>query len=336
MRGVVGNEQAQAILERALASGQMRHAYLLHGPAGVGKLTLALAFAQALLCQRRQPGESDACGECAACRKVAHGNHPDLAIIEPEKEKRWLKIEDLRKAIQITALAPAESEHRILIIPEADRIQERTANTFLKTLEEPPEGVIIVLITAGAENMLPTILSRCQVIPLRLLPTEQISQALRERWDVAPGAAERLAGLANGRLGWAVRAHERPEEQEARERLMEQITAMVGKPADERMRIASTLGTDNATCRIVLDQWIAWWRDVTLAANGAHGLISAGAARQAAERVGVALNPEQARLFLEELLAAHASMDINASPRLTLENLALALPTPQRKASTRR
>ncbi len=336
MRGLVGNEHAQAILERALASGQLRHAYLLHGPAGVGKMTLALAFAQAIFCQRRLPGEADACGECSACRKVAHGNHPDLAILEPAKEKRWLSIDELREAVRLTALSPAESAHRLLIIPEADRIQERAANTFLKTLEEPPEGVIIMLITTDAENMLPTILSRCQVIPLRLLPAEQISQALRERWEVAAVDAERLAGLANGRLGWAVRAHERPEEQEARERLMERITAMVGKPADERMRIATTLATDNAACRIVLDQWIAWWRDVTLAANGAHGLISSGAARQTAERVGAALSPAQARLFLEELLAAHASMDINASPRLTLENLALALPTPQRKAPARR
>jgi DNA polymerase-3 subunit delta' len=332
----VGNEQAQAILERALASGQMRHAYLLHGPAGVGKMTLAMAFAKAVLCQRRQMGESEACGECAACRKVAHGNHPDLAVIEPEKDKRWLKIENLREAIHLTTLSPTESEHRILIIPEADRIQERTANAFLKTLEEPPEGVIIVLITTDAENMLPTILSRCQVIPLRLLPAEQISQALRERWDVAPVAAERLAGLANGRMGWAVRAHERPEEQASRERLVERIIAMVGAPADERMRIATTLGADNAACRIALDQWIAWWRDVTLAANGAHGLLSSGTARQSAERVGTALSPTQTRLFLEELLTAHASMDINANPRLTLENLALALPTPQRKAAARR
>ncbi|HEX8730434.1 MAG TPA: DNA polymerase III subunit delta' [Ktedonobacterales bacterium] len=336
MRGIVGNERAQALLERAVAGDGLRHAYLLHGPASVGKLTLALAFAQALLCQRRQPGEVDACGECVACRKVAHGNHPDLTIIEPEKDKRWLKLEALQEAMRLATLAPAESAHRILIIPEADRIQERTTNAFLKTLEEPPEGVVIILITTDAENMLPTVLSRCQMIPLRLAPAAEIAAALRERWGVAPDAAERLAASANGRMGWAVRAHEHPEEQAARERLVERIVSLVGAAPDERMRVAASFGSDNAACRVALEQWIAWWRDVTLAANGARGLLSAGATRQAAERVGAALTPAQAREFLDALIDAHASMDINANPRLTLENLALALPGPRRQPSARR
>lgn len=335
-QSVVGNEQAQAILERALASGQTRHAYLLHGPAGVGKMTLAKAFAQAALCQRRQPGESEACGECASCRKVAHGNHPDVTVIEPEKDKRWLSVDSMREMQRLASLASTEGNFRIFIIPEAERIQERYSHTLLKTLEEPPEGVIILLLAIDADSLLPTILSRCQVIPLRPLPAEQISQALRERWGVEATAADRLAGLANGRLGWAVRAYQRPEEQEERERLMGRIQSLVGAPADERMRIAATLGADNAAARIALDQWIAWWRDVTLAANGAHGLISSGAARREAERVGAAIRPEQARQFLDALIVALTSMDVNANPRLTLENLALALPTPRRQSQARR
>lgn len=335
VRSVVGNEQAQAIFERALVSGQARHAYLLHGPEGVGKMTLARAFVQAVFCQRREPGASEPCGECAACRKVAHGNHPDLAVIEPEDGKRWLSVEIIREMLHLASLAPTESDRRIFIIPEAERIQEKTANTLLKTLEEPPESVIILLLATDADNLLPTILSRCQLIPLRPLPPEQISQALRERWEVAPDAAERLAGLANGRLGWAVRAHERPEEQAERERLLERIIALCDAPPDERMRIAATLGSDNAAVRATLDQWIAWWRDVTLAANGAHSLMSSGVARSEAVRVGGAIGAERTLGFLDALLLALGSMDINANPRLTLENLALALPTP-RQAGARR
>lgn len=326
MRGVVGNQQAQAILDRALASNQMRHAYLLHGPEGVGKTTMALAWAQALLCATRQPGETDACGVCASCRKVAHGNHPDLAFIEPEAGKRWIKVDALRELQHMASLAPAESEHRIFIIPAMERIQEGTTNTLLKTLEEPPDGVILLLLTTDPDNMLPTMLSRCQLIPLRPLAPHEISAALRERWDVAPDAADRLAGLANGRLGWAVRAHERPEEQEERERLIARISALLDAPMDERMRIAASLGSDNAAARVTLEQWIAWWRDVALAANGAHGLLSTGAALREAQRAGASIGPERARDFLQHLLAALASMDINANPRLTFENLALRLP----------
>lgn len=339
MRGVVGNLHAQAILERALASGQARHAYLLHGPEGVGKLTLALAFAQAALCQRRQPGESEACGECVSCRKVAHGNHPDLAIIEPEKDKRWLSVEIMREMQRLVSLAPTESAYRIFIIPQAERIQERYAHTLLKTLEEPPEGVIILLLAVDADSLLPTILSRCQMIPLRPLSVEEVSLALRDRWGLAPAAADALAGLANGRLGWAVRAHEHPEAQAERERLLERIISLVGAPVDERMRVAASLGPDNAAARVTLLLWITWWRDVTLAANGARGLSSSGAARREAEQAGAAIGPEPARQFLDALIVALASMDINANPRLTLENLALALPTPpaglRRRASVR-
>lgn len=336
MRGVVGNAQAQAVLERALASEQLRHAYLLHGPEGVGKRTLALAFAQAVLCLRRQPGESEACGECASCRKLLHGNHPDLAIIEPEDDKRWLSVKLLREMQHLASLAPTESAHRIFILPDVDYdLQEATANTLLKTLEEPPEGVIIVLLAVEPDALLPTILSRCQLIALRPLTTEEISQALRERWSVAPDAAARLAGLANGRLGWALRAHERPDEQAEREQLLDRLIALVAAPTDERMRVAATLGADNAAARATLDQWISWWRDVTLAANGAHALLSSGAARREAERLGVAVGPERARAFLDALLAALASMDINANPRLTLENLALALPRIPQPAARR-
>ena len=335
VRGVVGNEHAQAVLERALSAGQLRHAYLLYGPEGVGKLTLALAFAQAALCQRRKSGESEACGECAACRKVAHGNHADLTIVEAEEGKRWVSIDIIREMERLASLAPTESDYRIFIIPDMERLQERAANALLKTLEEPPPGVIILLLATEPDALLPTILSRCQLIALRPLPPEQISAALRERWAVAPEAAERLAGLANGRLGWAVRAQERPEEQAERERTLERIVALVAAPPDERMRIAGELGSDNATVRATLDVWIGWWRDVTLVANGAHALLSAGVARREAERIGPGIGPERARVFLGALLAALASMDINANPRLTLENLALELPRP-RGAGVRR
>jgi DNA polymerase-3 subunit delta' len=330
MRGVVGNERAQALLERALASDQARHAYLFTGPEGVGKTTLALAFAQALLCQRRAPGEGAACGECASCRKVKSGNHPDLTIIEPLKEngkqKFWITVDQLRDAERLASLAPSESNHRVFIIPAMRRIKESAANTILKTLEEPPPRVTLILIANEPGEVLPTILSRCQHVSLSPVAPDIIARALRERWHVEAAEAERLAGLANGRLGWAVRAHEKPDEAKAREETLARIAEMVTKPVDERMRIAASLGSDNANARATLDLWALWWRDVTLAANGAQRLLTTGEPRRVAERVGQAIGPERARVFLEALLAAETTLDVNANPRLMMENLALDIP----------
>ncbi len=331
MRGVIGNERAQALLERALAGDQARHAYLFTGPEGVGKTTTALAFARALLCQRRASGQSDACGECASCRKVASGNHPDLTIIEPLKEngkqKFWITVNQLREAERLATLAPSESDHRVFIIPAMRRIKEGTANTILKTLEEPPPGVTLILIANEAGEALPTIRSRCQPVQFNPIAPDVIARALRERWNVEAAEAERLAGLANGRLGWAVRAHEQPDTARQREEALARIAAMATQAVDERMRVAATLGADNASARAALDLWTLWWRDVTLAANGARRLLTTGEPRRAAERVGPAIGPERARVFLETLLAAEATLDVNANPRLMMENLALDLPT---------
>lgn len=340
MLGVIGNERAQALLERALASDQARHAYLFTGPAGVGKTTLALAFARALLCQRRAPGQGDACGECASCRKVAHNSHPDLTIIEPltvdGKQKHWITVDQLRDAERFATITPHESNHRVIIIPAMARVREATANTLLKTLEEPPPGVTLLLIATETSEVLPTILSRCQHVSLGPIAPEVISQALRERWDVEAAEAERLAGLANGALGWAVRAHERPDVAQAREETLERIASLAAAPVDERMRVAATLGSDNASARATLELWALWWRDVTLAACGASRLLTSGEPRRAAERLGRATSPETARLFLEALLAAQSSLDVNANPRLLMENLALDMPTPRAAGSPRR
>lgn len=327
MASVVGHQQARALLARAVAADQVSHAYLFAGPRNVGKTTLALAFAALLECESPDLAAGEACGVCASCRKLAHGNHPDVSLVEPEQGKRQLGVDAVRETVvRMSNLAPSAGRWRIFILPEAERMTPNTVNALLKTLEEPPAGVVLLLTTSELDTLLPTLLSRCQLVPVQSLPADEIAEALAQRWDVPPEEARTLAALANGRLGWAVTAHEQPELREERAEQLARITALAAASRDERIKAAGAFATDGDTARRVLELWTVWWRDVVLAACGATHLASAGDARREAERQGRALGCDRAQSFLRALVEAQNTLDANANPRLTLEVLLLDLP----------
>ncbi len=331
MRGVVGNRHAQELLERAVLADEVRHAYLLTGPESVGKTTLALAFATLLLCQGRAPDSVEACGECQACRKIAHGAYPDLEVVKRAKDKTIIDVDTIREINRMANLAPSEGRWRIFIIPEADVLlplsRPHATNALLKTLEEPPPGVVILLATASPENMLTTVISRCQRIPMQPIAPNEIAQALERQWGAAPAEAQALAALANGRPGWAVAARQHPERLAQRAELLAQLVGLTAATRDERIKRAATLASDTETARQSLDLWMLWWRDVTLAANGAQARATTGEARNQAERQGRALGPSRAQAFMQELLSAQVALEQAGNPRLTFENALLALPT---------
>jgi DNA polymerase-3 subunit delta' len=326
VRDVIGHRQPQALLERAVLSDQVSHAYLLVGPDQIGKTTLALAFVKLLLCTGREAQVADACGVCAACRKIGHGNHPDVALIEPPAGKRWLPVESVRELVHAASLAPYEGRWRAFVLPRAERMGAEAANALLKTLEEPPPRVVLLLASAEPEQLLPTLGSRCQTVPLHPLSSLEIADALVERWSAAPAEAEALAGLAAGRLGWAVEALQRPELRERRDTLLQQIVALAGISRVARLRQVASLATDIETALAAVETWTLWWHDVLLASLGMPDLTSSGEARVAAERLGRAIGPGPAEDFLRRLITARQQLDQNANPRLALEVLVLDLP----------
>jgi DNA polymerase III subunit delta' len=329
MREVVGHEHARSLLEHAAVTGQISHAYLLTGPERIGKTTLAIAFATLLQCTGRQPDDAAPCGVCASCRKIAHGNHPDVELVMPPADKVWLPVERVREVVRAANLAPYEGRWRIFILPRAERMQAPTANALLKTLEEPPPHVVLLLTTDDPSLLLPTILSRCQLLPLHPLPTDMVAAALRERWGVAAEAAAELAGLAGGRLGWAVEAHEQPALLERRATLQRDILALAVATRDSRMRQVAALAPDAESARQAVEEWTLWWRDVVLAAAGVTRLNATGPAREQAERLGRTVGAPAAEAFLRRLIAARQQLEQNANPRLTLEVLALDMPLAQ-------
>ncbi len=321
--GIVGHEWAVGFLQQAVASSNVSHAYLFTGPPGVGKTTLSRALAAALLCQ--DEGEAP-CGVCRACRLVASGNHPDLHIVASERVGASLKIEQVRDLQRQLALTPVEARWQIAILRRFEEATTSAANALLKTLEEPPPYVVRAVLASDADRLLPTIVSRCQQIPLRPLSVAVVQRALVERWDAEPEQAELLAHLSGGRLGWAVRTLNDKAALQRRAQRLDDLDRLLTVSITERFRYAAKLAHNPVATQETLDLWIGWWRDVLLLAAEADAPLTnvdrQSALRDHARRFGV----ERSTAVIEAMRSATDRLKHNANARLTLEVLMLDFP----------
>ncbi len=200
---VVGQDKAKQILKLAFSRQKTSHAYLFRGPTGVGKKMTARAFATFLNCQ--MVGRVDSCGGCPPCRKMASGNHPDFLEIRPEFGKAQIAIEKIRELKKALSYPPIEAGYRVVMLPDIHEtmIRKEVANSLLKTLEEPPVKTVFVLTAVEAAGILPTIVSRCQVIPFYPLPYELVSAALSGN-GLSTDRAYAMASIAEGSIGKAL------------------------------------------------------------------------------------------------------------------------------------
>ncbi|HSH13770.1 MAG TPA: DNA polymerase III subunit delta', partial [Desulfurivibrionaceae bacterium] len=196
---VLGQEKAKNLLRRAAGGGRLAHAYLFRGMSGVGKKSLARAFGNYLNCLEPLP-EQDACGHCPSCRKLRSGNHPDRLLIEPDGAA--IKIAQIRELKHALTFPPLEARLRIVLVCDVHTMRREAANSLLKILEEPPPGNLLILTGDGASEILPTITSRCQQIPLSPLPLAQVAREL-EADGIEADSAATLAALGGGSLGQA-------------------------------------------------------------------------------------------------------------------------------------
>jgi DNA polymerase-3 subunit delta' len=181
------------------AAGGMTHAWLFTGPPGSGRSVAARAFAAALQCTSSAPG----CGHCEGCAQALSGAHPDVALIVPEG--LHLSIKDAREIILRSSRAPTRGRWQVTLIEDADRMEERTSNTVLKAIEEPPPHSVLLLCAPSVEDLLPTIRSRCRLAALRTPPSEAVARVLVQRDGVDPAMAAFAAQAAQGHIGRAKR-----------------------------------------------------------------------------------------------------------------------------------
>ena len=170
---ILGQEAAKQLLQNALRRNAVSHAYLFSGPKGAGQMETATVFAKALFCTSNP---DDACGKCLECRKVEHGNHPDLTTIEPDGAS--IKIDQIRELQRIFSYRSEKNNPKVYIINHADKMTVQAANSLLKFLEEPPVPAVAILIAENGQALLPTIQSRAQTVPFRALDPEMMERVL--------------------------------------------------------------------------------------------------------------------------------------------------------------
>jgi len=201
---ILGQEPVVRFFTKAIASQRLHQAYLFTGQEGVGKETTAKAIVYHLFCEF---SKEDPCGACSACQRLDKGVHPDLLIVEPEK--REIKIGQVRALEKELHYRPVNAEYKVVIIKSAERLNPEAGNALLKSLEEPPSYVIFFLLTVNASRLLPTIVSRCQLIRFRPISKRIIKDYLIERAALDEGFADTLAELSAGSLGRAVELAEK-------------------------------------------------------------------------------------------------------------------------------
>ena len=333
---VYGQDHILRQLEGSLKQGRPAHAYMLVGPRHVGKMTLALNLAQAVNCLQDPAAP---CGECNQCLRIVQSLHSDVRTVSVGRSdsdgpaRTAIGIDDVKEVLREVNLKPFEGACRVIIFEDADLMSEEAANALLKTLEEPPQQALILLLTANEEVVLPTIRSRCQRLLLLTLAKDKLEKYLVEEHQASAEDAGQLARLSRGCPGWAISAlHGTEGMLENRIEELDRLNEICGSGLAERFRFANDLANlfykDRNTAKESLYVWLRWWRDLLLIKEGGEEYVINADRLTELRLEATHLTTSQIFHFIKRLMETLEALDRNASARLTLEVLMLDLPVP--------
>ena len=258
---IVGHEQIKEHMQAAIRDKKPFHAYLFQGEEGVGKEALARTFAAGLQCQSESADKP--CKECVSCRQMESGNQPD--VIWVTREKASLGVDEIREQLCNTMdIKPFSSPYKIYLVPEAEKMTEAAQNALLKTIEEPPEYGIVILMTSNISALLPTIQSRCLTMEFRPLSTAVVESYVKEHCQVPDYQARASASFAQGNLGKAMRYAKSEDFIERKDHIISLLRHVEQMDLSEMLAVIKDLGTRKDEVRDYIDLMVLWYRDVLL------------------------------------------------------------------------
>ena len=331
---IIGHDLQKNLLRRAIAEERVSHSYLFSGLDGVGKRLVALGFAKILNCltlvSTTDVDSNKAGCDCHSCRKIDKGIHPDVFVIE-YKGLRDIKVDQIREDVEDRLyFKPFEGRYKVAIVDEADRMSHSAQNAFLKTLEEPPDESIIILLTSSPQSLLPTIRSRCQSLRFEGIPIELIVEELKTRRGLSSEESTMIAFLSEGSLGRALNLDDKILSD--RNELISRLSRVETDFASSVLGVVESIlrgssNDDNEKLKIYLEFILLWLRDLISVKIGLDEdllmnkhLISVSreyAGRHSLEKILEKLN------FAEQV--SNSILRLNANKQIALENLVLKI-----------
>ncbi len=320
---IVGQEQIKEHIHNALSTGKISHAYIINGEKSSGKEFIAKIFSMALQCEK---GGTEPCQECHSCKQALSGNHPDIIRVTHEKPNS-ISVDDIRTQVNgDVAIKPYSGSRKVYLINEAEKMTVQAQNALLKTLEEPPEYAVILLLTSNVSALLPTIVSRCVVLNMKPVPDALVKKFLMEEMEVPDYKAEVCVAFARGNIGKAKALASSEDFDNVKAEALSLLKYINEMELNEMIAAIRKITEYKLEVNDYLDIISIWYRDVLLfkATRDVNHLVfreEIQAIRKAAQNSSY----EGIEIIIKALAAAKRRLDANVNFELAMELLMLTI-----------
>ena len=324
-KDVVGHKNIIKYIESAVSADAVSHAYILNGERGSGKKLLANLFSMSLQCENREE-DGDACGKCRSCKQAVSGNHPDIIRVSHEKPNT-ISVDDIREQVNNdVVIKPYSSKYKIYIIADADMMSVQAQNALLKTLEEPPQYAVIMLLTENAEALLPTIRSRCVMMKLRNIKDQLVKKYLMEQMEIPDYKADVCVAFAQGNMGKAIMLATSEYFNEIKEDAVHLLRNIDSMSVSGLMEAVKHCMTYKLEIGDYLDVIAIWYRDVLIykATKNVDRVVFSDQLRYIRERASKS-SYEGIENILDGLDKAKSRIKANVNLELAMELLLLTI-----------